>query len=178
MERSCQLGNYLEDCRILDPEVFAKRHGEAFFLHHGPIGKLIEPMDLNKTMELEIPSVVRKRSFNPRADYLVFPVRTTTSGDVEKDLFSIGRDDDNEIVIPDASISSVHALLRRDENGDFYLRDMDSLNGAFVNDRPVPSQEEGEAVKLDSGDTVRLGGVRLIFLKELEFRSLITSLLL
>jgi hypothetical protein len=55
---------------------------------------------------------------------------------------------------------------------------MDSLNGSFVNNNPVPTQEQGEAIKLGSGDRVRLGGVRLTFLKEQEFRSLITSLLL
>jgi hypothetical protein len=178
VERIRQLGDFSTDCRTLEPEAFVQRHGEAFFLHHGPIGKLFKPQDLGKTMELEIPSGIHRRSFNPQADYLVFPVRTTATGDSDEGLFSIGRDEDNEIAVPDASISSVHALLRRSESGDFYIRDMDSLNGSFVNNNPVPTQEQGEAVKLESGDRVRLGGVRLTFLKEQEFRSLITSLLL
>ncbi len=50
-----------------------------------------------------------------------------------KDEISLGRGEDNDVVIPDASISRAHArLMRRD--GAYELTDLNSTNGSYVND--------------------------------------------
>jgi hypothetical protein len=73
-----------------------------------------------------------------------------------KDEISLGRGEDNDVVIPHASVSRAHArLLRRD--GSFQLTDLSSTNGCFVNNRPVSG-----SVVVASGSEVRLGDVRFL----------------
>src|SRR5208282_3571668 len=51
-----------------------------------------------------------------------------------KDEISIGRGENNDVVIPHASVSRQHArLMRRD--GGFELMDLNSTNGSYVDDR-------------------------------------------
>lgn len=51
--------------------------------------------------------------------------------------WTIGRSKNNDIVIKDHCISRNHALLQSAETGDFYLIDLGSCNGTFVNGRRV-----------------------------------------
>ena len=73
-----------------------------------------------------------------------------------KDEISIGRGEDNDVVIPHASVSRQHArLMRRD--GGFELMDLNSTNGSYVDDRQI----HGSAF-LSSGSQVRLGDIRFV----------------
>ena len=53
-----------------------------------------------------------------------------------KDEVSLGRGEDNDVVIPHASVSRAHARLMR-RNGVFELIDLNSTNGSYVNEQPV-----------------------------------------
>jgi FHA domain/Integrin beta chain VWA domain len=73
-----------------------------------------------------------------------------------KDEISIGRGEDNDVVIPHASVSRQHArLMRRD--GGFELMDLNSTNGSYVDDRQI----RGSAF-LSSGTHLRLGDIRFV----------------
>src|SRR5208282_1748919 len=73
-----------------------------------------------------------------------------------KDEISLGRGEDNDVVIPHASVSRAHArLLRRD--GSFQLTDLNSTNGCYVNGQPIHG-----SVMVPSGSEVRLGDVRFM----------------
>jgi hypothetical protein len=73
-----------------------------------------------------------------------------------KDEISLGRGEDNDVVIPHASVSRVHArLLRRD--GAFELTDLNSTNGSFVNNQQVLG-----SVSVASGSELKLGDVRFL----------------
>jgi FHA domain/Integrin beta chain VWA domain len=73
-----------------------------------------------------------------------------------KDEISIGRGEDNDVVIPHASVSRQHArLMRRD--GGFELMDLNSTNGSYVDDRQI----HGSAF-LSSGTQLRLGDIRFV----------------
>jgi pSer/pThr/pTyr-binding forkhead associated (FHA) protein len=176
-QRFIQLGDYSEGSRGLDAATFAQRFGEAFFLHHGPLGDLKMAVDQKRTISLEVPPASARRTFNPRADYLVFPIPETVAENPDKNVFWVGRVVSNEIVIPDESVSAVHAYLVRNADGDFDLQDMSSQNGTFVNGQLVGVQGRGDPTRLDSGDRVTFGGVNFTFLKMHEFRNLIASLL-
>ena len=177
IERHIQLGDYSEGSRGLDPATFAQRFGEAFFLHHGPLGELKLALDQKRTISLEAPLSSTRRSFNPRADYLVFPIHKTVAENPDRNIFWVGRVRSNEIVIPDESVSAVHAYLARSAGGEFHLQDMSSQNGTLVNNQPVAAQGRGDPTRLESGDRVTFGGVNFTFLKMDEFRNLIASLL-
>ena len=73
-----------------------------------------------------------------------------------KDEITIGRGEDNDVVIPHASVSRQHArLMRRD--GGFELMDLNSTNGSYVDDRQI----HGSAF-LSAGSQVRLGDIRFV----------------
>ena len=73
-----------------------------------------------------------------------------------KDELSLGRGEDNDIVIPHASVSRVHARLAR-RNGAFELTDLNSTNGSYVNGSPVNG-----TVRVANGSEVRLGDIRFM----------------
>jgi eukaryotic-like serine/threonine-protein kinase len=70
---------------------------------------------------------------------------------------SVGRDLDNELILADATVSGRHAVvLRRD--GVWWVEDLASTNGTFVNGSPV---DPALPALLRSGDVVQFGAVRL-----------------
>ena len=72
----------------------------------------------------------------------------------------MGRDDDNDISLPDTVLSRHHAEFR-ERNGIYYVVDLESTNGTYVNDVRV----HGERA-LHNGDVVTVGGTSLIFHEE------------
>jgi Mg-chelatase subunit ChlD len=71
-----------------------------------------------------------------------------------KDEVSLGRGEDNDVVIPHASVSRAHArLLRR--GGSYELTDLNSTNGSYVNNQPVTG-----VARIASGSEVRFGDIR------------------
>jgi FHA domain/Integrin beta chain VWA domain len=75
---------------------------------------------------------------------------------VFKDEVTLGRGEDNDLVIPHASVSRAHARLMR-RNGIFELTDLNSTNGSYVNEQPVRG-----SMRVSSGNEVRLGDVRFV----------------
>lgn len=72
---------------------------------------------------------------------------------VEKQ-FSIGSAPDNNLVIQDASVSPYHARLLN-EQGEFLLQDVGSVQGTFVNGRRINQRHIG------CRDTIRCGNVEI-----------------
>jgi len=72
------------------------------------------------------------------------------------DAFTIGCDDDNDLVIAHASVSRHHAVIRVEGDACTVL-DLHSPRGTFVNDVRVSARP------LHAGDTLRLGDVALRF---------------
>jgi Mg-chelatase subunit ChlD len=73
-----------------------------------------------------------------------------------KDEIALGRGDDNDIVIPHASVSRAHARLMR-RNGTYELMDLNSTNGSYVNGQPVHG-----SVAVANGSEVRFGDIRFV----------------
>lgn len=69
---------------------------------------------------------------------------------------SVGRGEDNDIVIPHASVSRTHARLAR-HDGAFELTDLNSTNGSYVNNQPV----QGSMI-VANGSEVRFGDIRFV----------------
>ncbi|MCG8365908.1 MAG: adenylate/guanylate cyclase domain-containing protein [Pseudanabaenales cyanobacterium] len=77
---------------------------------------------------------------------------------VGSNCWTIGRSDDNNFVLPDRWISRNHAMLQCMETGEFYLIDLGSRNGSFVNGRRV-----SVPVTLHNGDLLTFGQTELQF---------------
>ncbi|MBD1915529.1 MULTISPECIES: adenylate/guanylate cyclase domain-containing protein [Cyanophyceae] len=87
----------------------------------------------------------------------------TGSGDRQLSLaggsyWTVGRGDDNNFVLPDRWISRNHAMLQEADSGRFYLIDLGSRNGTFVNGRRV-----SVPVILHDGDLLTFGQTELRF---------------
>jgi adenylate cyclase len=77
---------------------------------------------------------------------------------VGNSCWTIGRSEDNTFVISDRWISRNHAMLQWMETGEFYLIDLGSRNGTFVNGRRVSIP-----VTLQNGDRLTFGQTELDF---------------
>lgn len=66
-------------------------------------------------------------------------------------IFKIGRNENNNYVIDDPTVSNFHAQIEIDEQGGWTIRDMDSANGVTVNDVEVVTK------KVDLSDKIQLG---------------------
>jgi pSer/pThr/pTyr-binding forkhead associated (FHA) protein len=68
-------------------------------------------------------------------------------------IINIGRDADNDIVMKESYISGHHAQLIRDSDGKWFIHDLQSSNGTFVNGIKITY-----AVGVTENDSVLLGG--------------------
>jgi hypothetical protein len=76
---------------------------------------------------------------------------------IKRNSVSLGRQDDVDIQVPDASVSGQHARIVREGQG-FEIIDLDSTNGSFVRGKRVKREV------LRNADRVTLGSVEFIFL--------------
>ncbi len=76
-----------------------------------------------------------------------------------KERITIGRTNDNDIILPDPRVSSLHAEIIRKEDR-FILNDLESRNGTRVNEQFIQS------IDLKDEDEIRIGGNRLAFMTE------------
>lgn len=67
-------------------------------------------------------------------------------------VLTIGRDQNNDLVLQDLLISRHHAIIRRLGNGDYYLADGGSTNGCHINDQRITVP-----TRLNDDDRIRIG---------------------
>ena len=67
------------------------------------------------------------------------------------DQINLGREDDNDIVISDDSVSRLHARIEKNASGDYVITDNNSKNGVYVNKQKVDSR------RLSHGDIIQMG---------------------
>jgi len=70
---------------------------------------------------------------------------------------TIGRRPDSDVFLDDVTVSRDHALLVR-RGSDFYLDDLGSLNGTYVNRHRIESH------RLEDGDELQIGKFKLTYL--------------
>jgi hypothetical protein len=170
-----RLEEFTGDARVLDAESFAAKHGVGFFLHYGSLDGEEDSVDLDSTQVSEYTDEAPEAAEQPQTKFLVFPIRKKAS-DASDQAVWIGRGGHNDIVIPDASISTMHAFVRVDGEGKFFLQDMMSKNGTFVYNQRVPALGTGEPLPFATGDRIRMGTLKLTFLAAAEFITMVNQL--
>ncbi len=75
---------------------------------------------------------------------------------IAEDLTTTGRSPESDVFLDDVSVSRKHAEIRRQPDG-FYIHDLGSMNGTYVN------RERVEITKLAARDEVQIGRFRLVF---------------
>lgn len=76
--------------------------------------------------------------------------------ELEADVTTIGRLKDNDLMIPESSVSGHHARILK-KQGKYLFEDLSSTNGSYLNGNRV------KAAPLDDGDELMLGLVRCVF---------------
>jgi pSer/pThr/pTyr-binding forkhead associated (FHA) protein len=75
---------------------------------------------------------------------------------IEADVTRAGRSPDSDVFLDDVTVSRKHAEIRRTPDG-FFIHDLGSLNGTYVN------RERVDVTKLASRDEVQIGKFKLVF---------------
>jgi len=91
--------------------------------------------------------------------HIFFPDGSEVTHDLPEEKTSVGRISENQLHIMDDSVSSRHAELIF-ENGNFFVHDLGSTNGTFLNSSSI------ESAVLKHGDEVRFGSVACLFISE------------
>jgi len=76
---------------------------------------------------------------------------------LSKETTTVGRHEHSDILLDDVSVSRHHAVFTRTASGRITLRDLNSLNGTYVNGARV------EETTLHSADDVQIGKFKLVF---------------
>jgi ABC transport system ATP-binding/permease protein len=122
-------------------------------------------LERHPRVSLEIGRVLAERvarANQKRVDSQAFPVLALST---ERHEITIGRADNNDLVIPDPQVGAVHARLRR-VDGRWLIRDEGTGAGTYVNHRRVEEAEIGD------GDEIWIGTTR-IFLDGLTVKSFV-----
>jgi|SRR5690625_1537572 len=91
-----------------------------------------------------------------RKDLLPFKINEHYS---IEDVLTLGRQGDNDIVIKDPFVSKKHLKIVEDEE-EYYLEDLNSSNGTFLNGERIQ-----DAVRLSNGDKISIGNVEFLFVE-------------
>ena len=83
--------------------------------------------------------------------------RTGESFPLERERLTVGRRPESDIFLDDVTVSRDHAVIVR-RGADYYLDDLGSLNGTYVNRRRIESH------RLGHGDELQVGKYKLAFL--------------
>jgi hypothetical protein len=176
-----RVDHFIDDCRALDEAEFRKRHGNAFLIHYGAIDKLRRPEQPQRTriFKDETPFFMGSPLRMLKSDYLVYPVVWTGRSPYPR-MITVGRTRNNDIVLPDESVSKFHAFFREPDEGaeggaqsGMLLQDAGSRNGTMFNGAVVPSVRQGSPVVVCLGGQVRFGLVELTFLDAQGLRELV-----
>jgi pSer/pThr/pTyr-binding forkhead associated (FHA) protein len=76
---------------------------------------------------------------------------------LEKDVVQAGRHPESDIFLDDVTVSRRHADIVRSDTG-YFVRDVGSLNGTYLN------RERVESAPLEDGDELQIGTFKLVFL--------------
>lgn len=85
------------------------------------------------------------------------PDGTSVKYGLNGNVFTIGRAENNDIVLRDGSSSSSHAVLKLTDCGDFSVTDLESTNYTKVNGQKV------RMMTLMNGDVLQMGESRLVY---------------
>ncbi len=75
---------------------------------------------------------------------------------LEAEVTTAGRSTESDVFLDDVTVSRKHVEIRRKQDG-WYVHDLGSLNGTYVN------RERVEVTKLASGDELQIGKFKLVF---------------
>ena len=143
MSRKCPICNgELEDDAVACPRCGFRMLGAT---------QSFTPIKVDSTDETVQRPIVKQRELR-----VVRGPQTGMNIELNEGVLTMGRDPKCDIFLNDMTVSRKHATLEVDERG-CVIRDSNSFNGVWVNDRSV------EACLLKSDDILQLGAFCLVY---------------
>ena len=138
-----EAANYCAKCGAL----LVRDSGAETTMTYTPDDGEDDPAEILEDLGVKGPALV-VRSGGGRAGETFHP---------EGERTTIGRSPDCEIFLDDVTVSRKHAVLTQRDGG-FFIEDLGSLNGTFLNRHRI------ESGQLNDGDELQIGKYRLTFL--------------
>ena len=101
---------------------------------------------------------IDRSGFGPHEGLFVVPhgPKTGARYALDADVVTVGRHPESDIFLDDITVSRRHAEVRR-EGARYWVRDVGSLNGTYINRERVDDRE------LADGDELQVGKFKLVF---------------
>ena len=148
---------YVDAARKMEREAFCQHVGVSVLVAVTPeTGPTLQsnPTKIKTVEEIEA-AHFQKQNLDPSAMVLeIRPAQEAAKGRV-----SLGRSEDNDLVLQDDTVSSHHAIFTS-ENGQTAVEDQRSTNGSLINSGLLPP---GWPIGLKDGDVVSFGDTSLAF---------------
>ena len=148
------VAEYAEELRKIGSEAFLRLYAHPVFIVQGISGTLVDQRPTGTTVVASATDMMQLTSLVGR----VFPV-TKSKFSPPGPTINVGRTSDNDLAIPEYSISKRHCVLAR-VGDEIRLTDCGSTNGTLVNGVPV---EAKRPCSLVGGETITLGRFALVF---------------
>lgn len=131
------------------------------------LAAIVMIMALNRKTRMSVPGAAgwsrRARHAPPMPRAELIDVKNITgqkTPELNKSLIKIGRDTNNDVAIPEETVSSLHATIEY-QDGFFYLEDQRSKNKTYLNGKEIAPYSP---IKLKSGDVIKINVYKFIFI--------------
>jgi len=150
--------------------VYSKTKFAIFMEHPALVGSSIQSgslnlkkrasrEEMNRTVIFEIETGEEASSPSETLKHAIYPLVKGEYSTGPVNLFTIGRVDGNDMIMPDYAISKQHAILEI-KRGIYSIRDCESTNGTSVNGKRL----DKKPVELKDGDVVGFARYEFTFL--------------
>jgi hypothetical protein len=115
--------------------------------------------EMNRTVIFQIEDGEEASSPSETLKHAIYPLVKGEYATGPVNLFTVGRVDGNDLIMPDYAISKQHAIVEI-KRGSYTIRDCDSTNGTMVNGKRL----DKKSVLLNDGDIVGFARYEFTFL--------------
>ncbi len=159
-EISVKYNNFYKSYKIFKPEKNVLTHKEIYLtIFSSVLLVLVILLLISLRKEHQKRKILSSRISKKITENFAKPIEINLKGSglnktyfFEKHLIRIGRNPENDVSIPDPTVSGNHAIINK-QGTDFVIQDLGSTNGIIINKKKVKKQV------LKPGDKIKLGGV-------------------
>jgi hypothetical protein len=162
---------FVQEAKSLSRTSFMRSHAEPFLLHSGTLQPGVEPQGGFETRafaEAKRPAALSQALRDGRLDLAIGMAAPLTKRAKNPflDRIYVGRTANNDVVVPQTTVSKVHAYFTKKDDGAWYLVDCGSHNRTFIEEQELARDQPH---RLADGAAIAFGGYAVLFLESGHF---------